>query len=152
MHPHWGQDWPFPLKCWRCLLQKDIASFRCSSLLLQKEISWDHTAFTSPETTAWPEQRFKAYGDPLIGERSEPFVLSSAFHPQCGVGHHEVGPCFLSTLMQWARRKLSPLLLRSFDSFQRLVSEKMKYHKQMPSDVFSWNSFKIQGVLEKSPF
>lgn len=99
--------WPFPLKFWRRLFQKDIASLKCSSLLLQKEICWDRTAFISPETTASAEQGFKEHRAPLMTEQSELFVLSPDFHPQCGVGHREAGPCFLPTLAQWAGKKLS---------------------------------------------
>lgn len=47
VHPQWWQGWPWPLECWRCLLWKDIASLKCSSVLLQEEELGSHCL--SPE-------------------------------------------------------------------------------------------------------
>lgn len=63
------------LECWRGSLWKDIASLKCSAVLLQKEMLGSHC----------------------------PHPLSPEF------GHQERGPCFLPPLVQWFRRKFSPL-------------------------------------------
>lgn len=127
MHPHWWQGWPFPLKCWRCLLQKDVASLKCLSLLLQKEIRWDHTAFISPETTAGIQSLRDSLNCWTIWAICpEPWFSST----MCGWTPWR-RPLFFPTLMQRPRRKVYPLLLWHFETFQWLVSEKLKYHKQI---------------------
>lgn len=112
VHPPWRQGWPCPLERWRCLLWKDIASLKCSSVLLHKEMLESHCLH----------------------------LLSPEFHPRRGVGHREVAPCFLPTLVQWARRKLSPLHPWLVQGVQWLISEKLECPQQIPLGCF-WVKF-----------
>lgn len=119
VHPHWWQGWPWPLECWRCLLWKDIASLKCSSVLLQEEM------LESP-------------------------CLSPEFHPPWA-GHHEVGPWFLPTLVQWVRRKLCPLHLWLVQGFQWLISEKIEMPWTDSVGMFSGEISYRFNVLWKNP-
>lgn len=147
---------PQMLMLWRCLLWKDIASLKCSSLQLQKETCCNRTALRQI-----PEQGFKPYRYPLIAKGSQPFFLSSFsfvpspdFHPQC-YGWVLWCSSMLSSHPD-ARSWEETFSFAPMTFWKVLVSAFREIEINMrricfQNGVFCWYFLQNQSALEKSP-